>query len=245
MKKAIILSGLLLAVSASLAAAQGINLSLTDCGVAGAINAAASCASNTGLAMSMVGSAVAPAGMDRVVACEGYIDVQTSAAALSPWWLLEATGCRPTSLTFSFDFTASTFVCNDFWGGGATGGGGVSPEHSAANRLQIKLVGATPGENPIDPGVEHYMFKANINRAKSTGAGSCAGCLDAACFVLNRLVINQPAGVGDAVITTPMVRTYVTYAGGVVGGGPNGGTGCPGATPAQNRTWGQVKSLYR
>ena len=240
MKKAIILSGLLLAVSASLAVAQGINLRINDCGVNGVSNAAASCASNTGLAISMVGSAIAPAGMDRVVACEGYIDVQTSAAVLSPWWLLEATGCRPTSLTFSFDFTAGPFNCNDFWGGGATGGGGVSPDHSAPNRLQIKLVGATPGENPIDPGAEHYMFKANINRAKSTGAGSCAGCADAACFVLNRLVINQPAGVGDATLTTPMFGNFVTYSGGVIGG-----AGCPGATPAQNRTWGQVKSLYR
>jgi len=240
MKKAIILTGLLLAVSASLAVAQGINLRLNDCAAAGQSNAAASCASNTGLAIAMVGSAVAPAGMDRVVACEGYIDVQTSAAALSPWWLLEATGCRPASLTFSFDFTTAPGTCNDFWGGGATGGGGVSPEHSAPNRLQIKLVGATPTENPIDPGVEHYMFRASINRAKSTGAGSCAGCLDAACFVLNRLVVNQPAGVGDATISTPMLANYVTYNGGVIGG-----LGCPAATPAQNRTWGQVKSLYR
>jgi hypothetical protein len=240
MKKAIILSGLLLAVSASLAAAQGINLRLNDCAAAGTTNAAASCATNAGIAISMVGSAIVPSGMDRVVACEGYIDVQTSAASLSPWWLLESTGCRPAALTFSFDFTTAPGTCNDFWAGGATGGGGVSPDHSAPNRLQIKLVGATPGENPIDSGAEQYMFKANINRTKSTGAGSCAGCLDAACFVLNRLVVNQPAGVGDATISTPMLANYVTYAGGVIGG-----LGCPAATPTQNRTWGQVKGMYR
>ena len=240
MKKAIILTGLLLACSVSLAAAQGINLRLNDCGIAGTQNAAASCATNTGLAMSMVGSAVVPAGMDRVVACEGYIDVQTSAAVLSPWWLMETGQCRASALTFSFDFLTAPGTCNDFWAGGATGGGGVGPEHSAPNRLLIKLVGATPTENPIDPGVEHYMFKANISRAKTVGTGACAGCNDAACLVLNRLVVNQPAGVGDATITTPMVGNYVTYNGGVIGG-----AGCPGATPTQNRTWGQVKSLYR
>jgi hypothetical protein len=241
MKKAIILSGMLLAVTASLAAAQGINLTLTDC-----LNpnraAAASCATSTGTAVLMVGTAVAPAGLNQVVGMEAYIDGQTNQAALSPWWSLD--GCRNGSLTFNFDFTANA-ACLDFWAGGASGGGGISPVHTAANRFQIKLVCATPGEAPMDPDVEMYMFKATINRAKSTGATPCAGCTDAACLVLNRLIIVQPAGVGDVTITTPITGTYVTYAGGAVGGGPNGGNGCPGATPSQNRTWGQVKSLYR
>jgi hypothetical protein len=245
MKKAIILSGLLLAVTASFAAAQGINLALTDCGSFGAVNAAANCATNTGVAMSIVGSCIPPAGLDRVVGVEGYIDGQTSAATLSPWWTLDG-ACRGTAMSFSFDFSANS-NCNDFWGGQASGGGGISPVHTAANRFQIKLAGATVLENPIDPGVEHYMFKVNINRSKSTGTGACAGCTDAACLVLNRMNVVQPAGAigGDAVITLPILNNYVTYNNGVVGGGPNGGSGCPGATPSQNRTWGQVKSLYR
>jgi hypothetical protein len=243
MKKAMILSGLLLALTASFAAAQGLNLALNDCGPAGLQLANPNCASNTGIALSLVGSVVPPPGLDRVVACEGYIDGQTDQGALSPWWTLD--GCRAAALTFSFDFLAGPFNCNDFWAGGASGGGGIAPEHTQANRFQIKLVGATPGEAILDPGMEHYLFKVNITRTKSTGTGSCAGCTDAACFVLNRLIINQPAGVGDAVLTNPMHSNFVTYNGGAVGGGPNGGTGCPGATPSQNRTWGQVKSLYR
>ena len=246
MKKAIILSGLLLAVSVSLAAAQGINLAINDCSQGGVVAAPNNtCTSSTGLALNMIGSASAPAGMDRVVACEGYIDGQTSAAALSPWWTLD--GCRASALSFDFGFLSGPFNCGDFWGGQASGGGGIGPDHTAPNRFQIKLVCATVAENPMEAGTENYLFKVLITKAKTTGTGACAGCTDAACLVLNRVIINQPAGAvgGDAVITTPIVSNYVTYNGGVVGGGPNGGSGCPGATPTQNRTWGQVKSLYR
>jgi len=238
MKKVIALSGLALMLSASMAMAQaGLNLSLGDCGSFGTTNVTNLCTSNTGIAIGMVGSGMPPAGFDRVVACEGYIDVQTQAAVLSPWWTLD--GCRAGALSFNFDFLAGPFSCNDFWGGGATGGGGIGPEHTAPNRFIIKLVTATPDEHVMDPGVEHYLFKVNILRSKTVGTGACAGCLEPACIVLNRLVINQPAGVGDATITNPMFSNYVAYNGGTVAGG------CPGATPSQNRTWGQVKSLYR
>jgi hypothetical protein len=243
MKKAIILSGLLLVLSASFAAAQGINLALGDCGAAGTTNVSNPCTSNSGLAMQLVGSATPPAGMDRVVACEAYIDGQTDQAVLSPWWTLD--GCRAGAMSFDFNFLTASGECNDFWANQASGGGGIAPEHTAPNRFQIKLTCATVAENPIDPGMEHYLFKVLIARTKTTGTGLCAGCQDAACLVLNRVIINQPAGVGDATLTTPMVGNFVSYNGGAVGGGPNGGSGCPGATPSQNRTWGQVKSLYR
>lgn len=238
MKKAIILTGLLLTLTASFAAAQGINLALGDCSIGGTSAAPVNlCTSSTGIALGLVGSVVPPAGMDRVVACEGYIDGQTAADALSPWWTLD--GCRSAALTFNFDFLAGPFNCNDFWAGLASGGGGISPVHTGPNRFQIKLVGATVAENPIDPQMEHYLFKVNIGRTKSAGTGLCAGCTDAACLVMNRLVINQPAGVGDAVLTNPMYGNFVSYGAGNILGG------CPGATPSQNRTWGQVKSLYR
>jgi hypothetical protein len=244
MKKAILLAGLLVAASATLAAAQGMNLAINDCSIGGAVAAPANtCTSNSGVAMSMIGSAVAPAGMNQVVGIEAYIDGQTNQASLSPWWTLD--GCRNGALTFNFDFTISPTNCADFWAGAASGGGGISPIHTAPNRFQIKLIAATPTENPIAPDLEYYLFRASISKAKTVGTGSCAGCTDAACLVMNRLVIAQPAGVGDVTITTPIVSNYVTYGGGAVGGGPNGGTGCPGATPSQNRTWGQVKSLYR
>ena len=55
--------------------------------------------------------------------------------------------------------------------------------------------------------------------------------------MLNEIRLDQPAGVGDYRIFTPITQAYVTYAGGI----PN----CLAVVPTQNRTWGQVKALYR
>jgi hypothetical protein len=91
------------------------------------------------------------------------------------------------------------------------------------------------------------MEQVIINNAKTTGTGSCAGCTDGACIVLNSVKVTQPATVHqDYTITNPLGRAYVLWqAGGAnPGSGPNG-TGCPGATPTRNETWGSVKSLYR
>jgi len=240
MKKTAALTALLIIGSASLVSAAGLNLGLNDCAPAGgSINAPASCAGSSGITIGMVGSAIAPAGMDRVVGCEDYIDVETNQATLSPWWTLD--GCRSNAWPVNFDFTLGPFTCNDFWAGLATGSGSISPEHSAPNRFQMKLVCATVAENPMDTVTEQYLFKVNILRSRSVGIGNCTGCGQAACLVLTRVIINQPDGAvgGNATITAPMIGNFVTYAGGVVAGG------CPGATPAQDRTWGQVKSLYR
>jgi len=246
MKKAIILSGLLLTLTASFAAAAaGINLANGDCSAGGLVNAPNNlCTSNTGLALNLIVSVTPPAGMNNVVAVDGLIDVQTDQPALSPWWSLD--GCRAVgALSFDAGFLSGPFNCNDFWAGGATPGGGITPVHTAANRFQIIFTAATSYETAMDPQAEHYTHKILITKSKSVSTGACAGCTDAACLVLNRLVVIQPAGVGDAEITTPIVSNWVTYNGGVVGPGPNGEQGCPGATPSQNRTWGQVKSLYR
>jgi hypothetical protein len=56
MKKTLILTGAVLALSASMAAAQGVNLSWNDCGTFGAASNTFTCNSNTGTPFAMVGS---------------------------------------------------------------------------------------------------------------------------------------------------------------------------------------------
>ena len=96
-------------------------------------------------------------------------------------------------------------------------------------------------EAPVDLGTEYYAFKATVTRTKSTGTGSCAGCLAPACIVLNEIQLFQPLTLGfDPQIFNPRDRNFATWQ------NPAGGPpGCPGTTPTQNKTWGQVKSLYR
>jgi hypothetical protein len=45
---------------------------------------------------------------------------------------------------------------------------------------------------------------------------------------------------GDNRIVNPLTGNFATWQGGAIGG-----AGCPAATPTQNKTWGQVKSIYR
>ena len=112
-----------------------------------------------------------------------------------------------------------------------------------ANRLRIRTVSAVDAiaaETTPPPAVgdDVFLFTITVNRARSTGTGSCLGCHEPACCVFKELRLTQPAGVGDPFFTVPASYGFVTLQGGV-------GTDCPRATPASRSSWGQVKSLYR
>ena len=151
---------------------------------------------------------------------------------------LRMIACRAAFTSPSADFTAGPFSCADFWAGQALTVGGIDPTHSQPNRFRIKLAFALPGfESPMSGGSEYYMFKVNITKTKTVGTGSCAGCTDACSIVLNEIKLVEPTGVGDFRIFNPAVSAYCNY---------NGGIANPvGVTPTTNRTWGQVKALYR
>jgi len=222
-----------------------VNLSWTDCGSAGALDATFACNSNTGAPFTLVGSLIAP-DAPRAVAMEFYLDMIEANPTQLPWWQLDTfefpSPCRAGGVTPNADFTGGPFTCIDYWGGQASGGlGGVLHNFLGVgdNTQRFKGVFATAAEVPMTAGDELYCFKLNILRTKTTGAGSCAGCSDPACFVLNRITVNQPALVGDFNQTGPAPggRDFCTWQGGA-------GANCA-TVPTQNRTWGQVKALYR
>lgn len=227
---------------ASVAFAQ-VNLSWTDCGTNGAADATFACNTNSGVNV-MIGSYISP-NAPQCVANEFYLDFIEAAATIQPWWQVDATafpgGCRTGGYTYSSDFTAGPFSCADFWGGQASGGGGILPNflNVGPNTMRFKGVFAIAAEQPLTPDQETYSFKLTILHSKTAGATACAGCSDPACFVLNRITVNQPLGVGDFNLSLPAPggRDFVTWQGGT-------GANCA-AVPAQNRTWGQVKALYR
>lgn len=207
----------------------GLILSLDDCGDFGQWRSTIDCATNSGMAINAVASIILPAAIDRVVAIEGYFVVETSGRTISPWWSFD--GCRASALTFSADFTEGPFNCNDYWAGQASGGGYVVPGGPIESRFQIRCVFASPHEQTMDPGAEHYLFKMRISRTKSTGTGSCPGCNDRACVLFDRLLLSRAEGIGDQVITQPGNGGSVLYGDLLI--------------PAANRSWGQVKALYR
>jgi hypothetical protein len=91
----------------------------------------------------------------------------------------------------------------------------------------------------IDPAVssEWYLCAINILRSRTT---TCAGCEVPACPVLNEVRVFRTAEDPrpSLFLRTPATSAHVTWQGG-------GGLSCPGAMPTRDRTWGQVKQMYR
>ena len=236
---------------ATQASAAGIDLGWNDCpgGATYSLTQTFACDTNAGI-HTMVGSFVAPAGIEAMSANEIVIEVQTGGPQLAAWWTYGAGQCRAaTSLQGNFDFTGGPFTCYDYWQGGAIGALIWQSEGFpyGLNHCRIKGVFALPAGDAritaIPEGTHVYSFKANINNAKSIGLGACGGCGDEACIVLNLIAINQPAPQPPRIpLQNPEFAAFVTWQGWST---PDPNNQCPAVTPARSRTWGSIKALYR
>jgi len=246
MKKTLLLTGVLLALTATVASAAGINLYWNECSSgtapAPATNKVFTCASNAGT-NNMYASFDPPAGVNELNGNNLILDLQSSTNPLPQWWRFKNAGtCRLTSLSSNSVFAASG-LCADPWSGGTSGitayldNFGGNPQRA---RMGASISIATGG--PVSSGTEYYSLVIAINNAKTVGTGSCAGCQDPVCVVLNEIKLTQPAGAsgGSPVLTNPLTSNFVTWQAYPIGAG-----GCPGVTPTVNRTWGSVKSIYR
>lgn len=245
MTSRLLLHAALLAMSALPARASGINLGWDDCPGGAAYSAIKTfaCDTNAGI-HTLVGSFIAPAGVEMMSANEVIIDMATAGAALPDWWKLGTGRCRPTSLSLNVDFQTGPFTCYDYWQGGAIGG--ISQDPAIGNRVRIKSVLALPAGDPritsVAEGVHVYSFKVNLNSAKTTGLGSCAGCNVEACIVLLSIRLNQPPPLNSIFLSSPATAQHVTWQG---WSNPNPIFACPYITPAKRQTWGSIKALYR
>lgn len=244
MKRLLLLCVVLLSVTASAALAQGINLSWTKCGALGTENKTFACNTNVGFHTMFV-SFVPPAGVTAVNRMDVTIDLQSAGSALPNWWKFKNTySCRATALSVSADFTTS-FDCLDYWRGLAAGGlvayqAPSGRPGSGANTARMILLFAIPDSSvaPLEEGSEYYGVSLRMTNVKTVFTGSCFGCLDPVCLVLNEVLLSQVAPLPQHRLQTPMQRNWITWQGGLVAGG------CPAATPVRNSTWGAVKSLY-
>lgn len=246
MKKILLLSGVLLAFSASAALAGGVNFFWGGCSAdPTTTNKSFACNSNTLTGAIMVGSYATTNDIPDFVGIEVVIDLQASSASLPAWWqFFNAGACRQTALAVSADFTGGPFGCLDEFAGQA--GGGISAYQTSttfpavpnglpnAARLKIAFATANPADEP--PATETYGFKATISGAKTVGTGNCAGCTTPVTIVLNEIKAAGLAGYAEHE-TTPMANDCNTWQG-------TGSVPCN-ATPVQNKTWGSIKSMYR
>ena len=99
--------------------------------------------------------------------------------------------------------------------------------------------GPSGGAGCVDPWHGQGVASvAGYNSLKTVGTDACGGCMVPVCLMLNLVRIAQPPGTpgGDIEVSNPLVSNYVTWQGASL-------FLC--LTPTVNRTWGQVKSLYR
>ena len=251
MKRVTLLCGLLLAMTATVAAAApGVGLHWNACvGDAGTVNRNFACNSNAGTNQ-LVGSFELGADLPGVVGTEIVVDFASAGASLPAWWAFKNVGtCRQASLTMNTVISA-TATCVDWAAGAGAGGIGaynIGTRGPNTARMVAALAVAASGAADLAPGTEYFSFNMLINNAKTVGTGACAGCQTAVCIVFNSINVVPPAPAVGIKLTGPsngFDADFATWQGGagVVVGGVSG---CGAATPTSNKTWGAVKSLYR
>jgi hypothetical protein len=225
-------------VLAASPARAGVNLFWENCGSEGGIVLETfACDINTG-AHTLVASFVSEADFPQLVGFEAVVDLCSMGNPFPDWWQFQADGsCRQSALTASADFSNSPGLnCHDLWGGG----GGptllsyvVSP--GSWNKARAVVTYFPLQLSDIMAGTEYYGFKLRVANTNTIGTDACTGCTIPICFVLNQIRLISSNSTTD--LTSPDMN-YAAHWQQTV-------PGCPFIVPAANRTWGQVKSLYR
>jgi hypothetical protein len=247
----------LVLLAASSAGAATVNLRWSNCwGDGGVMNRTFACNTNSGTE-NLVGSFVMPHDLSQVSGEEIVLDIAVAGATLPAWWEFKNTGtCRQGSLGINFVQPATSTNCTDWAGGGAVGGIGSYANFYAfsPNSVRLRAVSAVPLSALADlsQGVEYYSFTVTIGHQKTVGTGACAGCSLGACLSLKGIGLTTPtpannlslrAGVNPGEIYDDALATWQGGAG-VISQGVFA-TDCPAATPTRNRTWSDVKAIYR
>jgi hypothetical protein len=183
--------------------------------------------------------------LDNFNSFYAVLNLQSDSPNMPDWWqLTHLGGCRDGALSTSAEFAAVPGGCADPWQGqipsySITWRTALFPgvgygDIPAPNRAQFRVSYGTAPPLPLVIGAEYYGFRATINYQKTVGADACGGCRTPVILVLNEvtLVARVPN-----VLTGPLDNMCLHWQ-------AAGATPCN-ATPVRNRTWGQLKSLYR
>lgn len=231
----------------SAAAAEGIYLTWHDCfqGASHTSNLDFACADNFG-SNDLYCAFTMPQAANNVLAVEAVVDIQHSSPSLPDWWRLDVGGCRQGNLMASANPAGKT-ACVDMWQGtGAIAGvqGYIPSEpRGAASQARIKVAASVlpPEAVSVDGTSMYYAVRITLANNNTVGPGSCSGCGQPACLVLNSILVGRIPGSpgGDYFLQIPGAgdANWARWQGG-------SGADCA-AVPVRNRAWGQVKSLYR
>jgi len=239
-----------LGLGASAAHAQ-INLSWSDCGVAGTEHRFFGCETNEGPPYLLYGSFMAPSFGDEIhfLGLNARLRLYSSESATPDWWKLGSGECRAGAVSMSVDFLSGPYTCTDLWLGRGAGGMVWETTSLGPNVSQIRLTAAIPIEEPyvLEQDVEYYAFRLAFRRDRTVGPGACSGCDPAHCIFLDEIQLFQdPKRANDPILNYPIHRMHTVWQNGFAVYG-HGGRGCVDGAPTAARatTWGTVKALYR
>jgi len=235
-----LLLALLLLVAPPLAAgarAQYLHLGWDECGPGAAIDQAFACDSNAGVS-EIVASFTLPRPFPRFTGAWFLVGVCFPNVDTPDWWRLNRPDdCRWGSLTASFD--APTEGCVDLGAPAGAGSGigvGVGQGLNGFLFVVARSVADTANAPDLAAGQRYFLARIRIDRAKSAGDGACAGCSQPAVVELRWLQLSSGTGIGEG-ISDAYEPAIVRWQGAT--------DWCSTVVPTRNRTWGQVKTLYR
>jgi hypothetical protein len=181
------------------------------------------------------------------------LDLQVATPGLDSFWHMNESGCNSTGLSIS---AARNTVPNTGCLANFTGSTGASVSslitaygdgYGGANRAKILVTVARSASSPIAAvaGSNYYLshLTFSLDNASEAG-GTCVGCTYAAAILYQSTVMYSVAGAGG--LGSEAVPIEIDGPGlGTNCAAINGGSGMCAATPTVNKTWGQLKSLYR
>jgi len=216
--------GLVLLPSASSVRAAGLNLAWDKClSEGGGIAKTFDCGSNQGYA-GIVGSFIPSQPHPRLVAFEVKLDVQSQTRTLPAWWQLFNSGsCRES----------------------ASGNPQPPGFQAGPNTARMVMGAALMYPKNLSPGMEYYAFRLRLQYESSSGGGACEGCNTPVCLTLSEVAVydesaeplnDQPSHPPAPEIISQQAQTSkISW--------QDNGINCQ--SVVKNKTWGQLKSLYR
>jgi len=250
------LLALCLLLSAPLADAAGLNLAWNQALSEGGVNAMKfDCASDAGFS-ELVGTFMANQPHPAFIGCEILLDVQTESTSLPDWWQFNTEGsCRQYSANPSYDFRGlRQTVCSSPYEGSVLGpianyvtSARPRPDFQPGPNVARFFIGVVhlPGTTSLSAGQEYFAFRLAIGHEYSAGAGACQGCLVPACLILTEIKVydDVPIAPNGQESPPPSYERITTVAQGNLVSWQDAGPGCQ--PTVKNRTWGQLKSVYR
>ena len=257
MKRLLLLCGALLIFGAPAAfAAAGLNFTWSPtnaCQSPQITNQTFACDANDA-SFTMVGSFMPGVQATQFYGIEVIVDGQSDGANVPSWWQAFNDGsCRQNSVSPGAAFLAGG-GCTKLWSAGASGGLGAwqttdypppTGNVPAANRLRFKIayVMATARVN-LNVSKEYSAFQLIMDSNNSINDPAadppivaCPGCLVPVTLLLQQINVLDEAGAGSfEAITTELTNRCITWQSSTVA--------CA-VVPTRNRTWGEIKSLYR